>query len=681
MSERAKTLGFDPSQTWFHGSTKDLPAFAAKRALRNEQMGLEGVHLAQDPAFASRYAEGPGGNVTPVHVRGKILDATQMVPEGGEHHAIVDKLLKGTGRKPYWTTDEKGRRWAPPLQNHIDGVNPQKAKRVIQEHGYDGVKYNASYGSLAPGARGMNTTAKSPAVVMFDPSNIRARTAQFDPQQVGSAALLAARGGAMLDQGKAVRSALSTAKSLYNKLPHVVGGGAPMTKGGRIHRDGGGEIPNQPSAFPVAPGAGAPIDLKQMFGAAPSAAPAPAAVDPSRLNAFTPHPDSHTIGSLTSNFNDAVKHHLGLSTEERNANAKKARDALAPFFTNRKDGKAGRLMTKNAKMMKAESGYRGQKPLELNDGKGIETIGLPLSPAYEEGKLNTCPNSASCKTSCLGKTSGNYFKVGGGENLDAFKGPRLNSLIKTQAMMRHPQAFAVAMHDEIDRAKQEAARNGNRLGVRLNVLSDLHPRMHEALIRAHPDVAFYDYTKNNTDPIAPNHHYTYSSTGVSQPASHNGSDEDIHNPHSNWRSMRKRLDTGSNVAMVFTHKEHLPQEVHDEESGKRYRVVHGDTHDFRPADIQPHGADGVIVGLRNKKAPGKLSRAAHDTNGFMVHYDPQIVRDAKGREVRGPSYGINPDSGNPYRGESTATNHVVRIAPQPEGRKSIFAQMNKGLEK
>jgi hypothetical protein len=487
----------------------------------------------------------------------------------------------------------------------------------------------------------------------------------------------------MLDQGKAIHSAVLTAKSLYNKLPHVVGGNAPMNKGGRIHRDVGGEVPPAappPSSFAVAPGAGTPLDLKQMFGGAPNAAAPPTAVDPSRLNEFAPHPDSHTIGSLTSNFNDAIKHHLGLSTEERNANAKKARDKLAPFFTNRKDGKAGRLMTKNAKMMKAESGYRGQKPLELNDGSGIETIGLPLSPAYEEGKLNTCPNSASCKTSCLGKTSGNYFKVGGGENLDAFKGPRLNSLIKTQAMMRHPQAFAVAMHDEIDRAKQEAARNGNRLGVRLNVLSDLHPRMHEALIRAHPDVAFYDYTKNNTDPIAPNHHYTYSSTGVSQPASYNGSDEDVHNPHSNWRSMRKRLDTGSNVAMVFSHKEHLPQEVHDEESGKRYKVIHGDTHDFRPADIQPAGADGVIVGLRNKKAPGKLSRAAHDTNGFMVHYDPQTVKDEKGREVRGPSYGINPDSGNPYRGDSTATNHVVRIAPQPQGRKSIFAQMHKDMK-
>jgi len=80
----------------------------------------------------------------------------------------------------------------------------------------------------------------------------------------------------------------------------------------------------------------------------------------------------------------------------------------------------------------------------LPNGQGIETTGLPLSPAYQEGNFNVCPNHAACKDLCLGLTSGNYHKLGGGIDLKAIKGPRLNSLIKTLAFLHNPQAFAIA---------------------------------------------------------------------------------------------------------------------------------------------------------------------------------------------------------------------------------------------
>jgi hypothetical protein len=351
-----------------------------------------------------------------------------------------------------------------------------------------------------------------------------------------------------------------------------------------------------------------------------------------------------TMKSLKEAFDTAIARHTSLPRRERVASSKDAAEKLAPYIGIRKGGKPIPLLGKNAKLMKSEAGYKGEKPVELEDGSGVETTGLALAPAFKMGKFNTCPNSASCEEECLGKTSGNYFQLGGGKNLYDFKGPRLNGLNKTLAMMQEPEAFAIRLHDEIMSAKREADYNGNRLGVRLNVLSDINPLIHKALIEAHPDVDFYDYTKNNSNPVAPNHHYTYSSTGVSQ--------EGVENPNSNWKQMRKRLDGGDNVAMAFSHKKALPEEVHDEETGKVYKVINGDSHDFRPLDKVPKGMDGVIIGLKNKDVTSKNDTAHIESDGFFVKYDPKFKKTAKGTQERD-------ENGNPI-----ATNKRVSIKKQ-----------------
>jgi hypothetical protein len=368
-------------------------------------------------------------------------------------------------------------------------------------------------------------------------------------------------------------------------------------------------------------------------------------------------PNEVSIKSLTDAFTKAINYHRSLPYADRVINSKRAAQALIPHIGKVKSGAPVPLLGKNQKLLKTEKGYKGGDPVTLSNGQGIETSGLALAPAYKEGKFTTCPNSASCEKECLGKTSGNYFVLGGGSDLSEFKGPRLNSLRKTMAMLRNPEAFAVRLHDEIMSARQEAENNGNHLGVRLNVLSDINPRVHEAIIKAFPDVSFYDYTKNNTNPIAPNHHYTYSSTGISDPQ--NG----VHNQHSNWKQMRKRLDTGYNVAMAFSDKEHLPQYVHDEESGRRYQVINGDTHDFRPMDIQPEGQNGVIVGLKNKNVTRKTSTAAKDSNGFFVNYDPKLQKDDKGKLMRQPSDRVN-EQGKAVLGPTIPTNFGVTIPTQ-----------------
>lgn len=365
-----------------------------------------------------------------------------------------------------------------------------------------------------------------------------------------------------------------------------------------------------------------------------------------------------TINTLSGGFDNAIAQFTALDPQTRVSRVQQANQSLAKWLGTLANGKPKPLLTTNGKLLKTEKGVEGGEPITLPDGRNVESAGLALSPAFKQGKFTTCPNSASCAQDCLGKTSGGYYMYGGGADLSALKGPRMRSFELTQAFMRDPENFAIKLNDEITSLKIKAAQNGNHLAIRLNVLSDINPRVYEKIIKAHPDVTFYDYTKNNTNPIAPNHHYTYSSTGVSQPAGYNGLKESIENPNQNWKQMRRRLDSGSNVAMAFSHKSILPERVIDEETGKVYKVIDGDTYDFRPLDIQPPGVDGVIIGLKNKAATRKEESAAKESSGFFVHFDPQIQR-AKGKQVRDES------------GKPVYLNRDVRIAKQGSGQVTL----------
>jgi hypothetical protein len=337
-----------------------------------------------------------------------------------------------------------------------------------------------------------------------------------------------------------------------------------------------------------------------------------------------PLPFEPSTQRFTKSFDDAINWLKTLDTEDTKNAALLANQRLAPILGVGVDGKTKRLLTTNGKLLKTETGIEGGVPIELPDGRNIESAGLAISPAFKVGKFSTCPNSASCAQECLGKTSGGYFAYGGGADLDAMKGTRLRSFRMTQAMFREPEAFAIKLNEEIFSLKKAAEKNGNALAIRLNVLSDIDPKVHKSIIDANPDVLFYDYTKMKYRPVAPNHHYTYSSTGLSQKAGLNGLTVDVDNPHSNWSQMRQWLDGGQNVAMAFSSKKGLPESVIDEVTGKVYRVVDGDAYDFRPMDAQPQGSDGVIIGLKNKAMTRKESMAAQDSNGFFVQYDPKL---------------------------------------------------------
>ncbi len=222
-----------------------------------------------------------------------------------------------------------------------------------------------------------------------------------------------------------------------------------------------------------------------------------------------PLPFEPSTQRFTKAFDDAINYIKTLTPENIKNAAIQANQRLKPILGIDSEGNVNHLLATNGKLLKTEKGIEGGVPIELPDGRNIESAGLSISPAFKVGKFSTCPNSASCAQECLGKTAGGYFTYGGGRDLDAMKGARLRSFRMTQAMFREPEAFAIKLNEEIFSLKKAAEKNGNAFAVRLNMLSDIDPKVHKSIIEANPDVLFYDYTKMKYRPVAPNHHYTY----------------------------------------------------------------------------------------------------------------------------------------------------------------------------
>ena len=321
-----------------------------------------------------------------------------------------------------------------------------------------------------------------------------------------------------------------------------------------------------------------------------------------------------TPSTLAGNFRDAVKEHLNMSRMDRAINSKAALDKLLPYI-GKKDGEPIDLLTQNAKLAKSAKELGPIMP----GGLGIDTWGLSLSPAMQWGKMNLCSHHAPCWLDCLGKKSGGYALEGGMNDSYKWNLPRGNSMARTIAMMQEPRAFAVRLLDELNSTSHKANMKGALLGARLNTLSDLHPSVWKPFRDALPEATFYDYTKvPGLVARDSNHHLTHSSSGISTKA--------VHNPNANWlgpNGMRARLDAGDNVAVPFSQKNVKPEWIHDEETGRRYKVVDGDTHDFRPHDKTPDGEQGVIIGLGKKNQGVSAELAPRNSKGFYWDYNPK----------------------------------------------------------
>jgi len=351
--------------------------------------------------------------------------------------------------------------------------------------------------------------------------------------------------------------------------------------------------------------------------------------------------DTFSDADMAQRMGDAVAEYNDMSPADQKARLKQVRGLL------KREHNIGTLLSENGKLEKTRVGDYG---LTKGD-KSVASMGLGLASAQQiTDKLSSCPQSAICEGLCLGETSGGNFLYGGAASEDAqgiaksaFRaGPRMMQYLKTEALVVHPEEFAVLLNHEISMFEKWAAKETERKknketgsmetlekevyqpAIRLNVTSDFRPKMWLPIFEAHPDTMFYDYTKLNGDKVADNHHLTYSSTGVGQIID----GEKVSHKTNNWNSMRGRLDRGDNVAMAFSSKSALPDTVVDEETGKTYQVWDGDNYDARFLDPKP-GEDGnlfkqgMIIGLRNKASTLKEKTASKETEGFFVEYDPK----------------------------------------------------------
>ena len=223
------------------------------------------------------------------------------------------------------------------------------------------------------------------------------------------------------------------------------------------------------------------------------------------------------------------------------------------------------LSKNNAKLIKGEK-------------LGYLTLGLSLAPHKMSG-VNLCPNaSAGCSAACL-------FTAGMG----VFKNVAAARIAKAKFFNTEQATFLAQLETEIAAGIKRAAKLGQKLAIRLNVLSDIAwERL--GIIQKFSQVQFYDYTKSPfralqfaQGKLPPNYHLTFSRSEDNQQAVENVS------------------AAGVNIAVVFAGKT-LPATY----LGKT--VVSGDESDLRFLD-----AKSVIVGLSSK------GKAKKDESGFVIY--------------------------------------------------------------
>jgi hypothetical protein len=214
-----------------------------------------------------------------------------------------------------------------------------------------------------------------------------------------------------------------------------------------------------------------------------------------------------------------------------------------------------------------------------DSGKGYLTYGLSLAPANLSGYEVCASRSEGCTKACL-------FTAGMGQ-VHSVQRARI---AKTVAFFEHRQRFLDMLGVELFDACRKATKQGKKLAVRLNVLSDIQwEKIWPQVFDAFPSVQFYDYTKHHKRMLSfcegklpINYHLTFSRSEC------------------NEQKAISVLEQGGTVAVVFDNAK-LPKEW------KGYKVTNGDKTDLRFLDKR-----GTIVGLYAK------GKAKKDESGFVV---------------------------------------------------------------
>jgi|ERR1044072_411170 hypothetical protein len=219
---------------------------------------------------------------------------------------------------------------------------------------------------------------------------------------------------------------------------------------------------------------------------------------------------------------------------------------------------------------------------------GYFTYILYMSPATDNSQgINLCPHaSAGCAMACLFTSGfgGMYEKVANG---------RRN---KTEWFLHNRESFLLQLDKEIS-AIEKRVTNIERVCIRLNGTTDIRwekfaIRDGKNIFELHPEIQFYDYTKNPKRfdiELPANYHLTFSRS----------EENDV--------IALQLLNRGVSVAMVF---KKTP------ETYMGYPVINGDENDLRFLDPK-----GVVIGLKYKRSTGKggeLTNAEAYSGGFVI---------------------------------------------------------------
>jgi len=175
--ERAREMGFDTDQAYYHGTASDFDEFSIPDDGRFSLYG-RGVYFARDPSKV-RFAEQDGGNVIPAHIRGKM---------GTE----ADRL-------------DAERALGPQLAGMGHGPRSELINSEMRSRGFAG--YHSGDQAVA-----------------FDPSSIRSVNAAFDPAKKDSSNLLAGSAatavgaGALMQGEEAEASFIGAGSKLFDQI-------------------------------------------------------------------------------------------------------------------------------------------------------------------------------------------------------------------------------------------------------------------------------------------------------------------------------------------------------------------------------------------------------------------------------------------------------------------------------
>ena len=251
------------------------------------------------------------------------------------------------------------------------------------------------------------------------------------------------------------------------------------------------------------------------------------------------------------------------------------------------------LSTNNAKTVKGE-------------GKGYVTYIMYLSPYTDNSKgINLCSHaSEGCAKACLfGSGAARFDRVQQGKRN------------KTEYFLADRERFLAQLDAEVTKIEKRHENKDTIPVFRLNGTADIpfekfKIRDGKNIFELHPNVQFYDYTKNyirmrKQQPS--NYHLTFSMS------------------ETNREVTMELMNEGHNVAIVFGVKDEsdLPKIF------KGKKVINGDESDLRFLDDK-----NVIVGLKYKYLTGKGSKGVNqdnlDNNDFIVkpsEYEAENLKD------------------------------------------------------